>query len=261
MREFADGFTTLGRGIAFWRRSPGTMALGLVPALIVGALALAGLVTLGFLVDELSTALTPFAETWAPVWTITVRAAVGVALFGVAIVLVVVSFTALTLVVGEPFYDRIWRAVERAETGEVPDSPYGFWRAVGDAAALLARGVGVALIAGLVGLVPVIGAIAGFVVGLLLTAWVLADELTSRALTARGIRRPDRRRMLRTHRARALGFGVATQLCFLVPLGAVAVMPAAVAGSTLLAQHLVRPVSAAPSPASGSSESTPPALG
>jgi CysZ protein len=31
-----------------------------------------------------------------------------------------------------------------------------------------------------------------------------------------------------------LGFGVATQLCFMVPLGAVATMPAAVAGATLL---------------------------
>jgi CysZ protein len=36
-----------------------------------------------------------------------------------------------------------------------------------------------------------------------------------------------------------LGFGVATQLCFLVPLGAVATMPAAVAGSTMLARELL----------------------
>jgi CysZ protein len=43
---------------------------------------------------------------------------------------------------------------------------------------------------------------------------------------------------MRAHRARVLGFGVATQLCFLVPLGAVATMPAAVAGSTLLAHSL-----------------------
>jgi len=244
MREFAAGFATLGRGIAFWGRAPGTMALGLVPAFIVAAFFVAGLVALGFFVDDASIALTPFAESWTPFWAVTVRIAVGAVLFGVALVLVVVTFTALTLVVGEPFYDRIWRAVERAETGEVPDSAYGFWRAVGDSAALIARGIGVAIVAGLIGLVPVIGTAAGFVVGLLLTAWVLADELTSRALSARGIAGRERRRMLRTHRARALGFGVATQLCFLVPLGAVAVMPAAVAGSTLLAHHVAREVTA-----------------
>ena len=36
-----------------------------------------------------------------------------------------------------------------------------------------------------------------------------------------------------------LGFGVATQLCFLVPLGAVATMPAAVAGATVLGRELL----------------------
>ncbi|MEN0072065.1 MAG: signal peptidase I, partial [Propionicimonas sp.] len=69
--------------------------------------------------------------------------------------------------------------------------------------------------------------------------WILAHELTSRALVARGIGRRERNALLRAHRRRALGFGVATQLCFLVPGGAVATMPAAVAGSTLLAQSVL----------------------
>lgn len=238
MREFAIGFATLGRGFAFWRRSPGAMALGLVPAVIVGTCALAGLVTLGILLPGVADALTPFADGWIPFWTVTLRVAVGAAVFGGALVLVVLSFTALTLIVGEPFYDRIWRVVERTQATNVPDERYGFWRAVGDGVRLIAKGVLAALIAGAIGLVPVIGTIVGFVVGVVLTGWLLADELSSRALTARGIDRRARARMLRAHRARALGFGVATQLCFLVPLGAVAVMPAAVAGSTLLAHDI-----------------------
>ena len=44
---------------------------------------------------------------------------------------------------------------------------------------------------------------------------------------------------MRRHRARVLGFGVATQVTFLVPLGAVATMPAAVAGATLLARSML----------------------
>ena len=35
----------------------------------------------------------------------------------------------------------------------------------------------------------------------------------------------------------ALGFGVAVFLCFLIPLGAILVMPAAVAGATLLSRE------------------------
>ena len=68
---------------------------------------------------------------------------------------------------------------------------------------------------------------------------LLADELTSRALTARGMVPAARRRLMRKHRARVVGFGVATQLCFIVPLGAVATMPSAVAGATLLARSLL----------------------
>ena len=68
---------------------------------------------------------------------------------------------------------------------------------------------------------------------------LLADELTSRALVARGLDAAARRALRKDNRARVLGFGVATQLCFLVPLGAVLAMPAAVAGSTVLARTLL----------------------
>ncbi len=35
------------------------------------------------------------------------------------------------------------------------------------------------------------------------------------------------------------GFGVAVHLCYLIPGGAIAVMPAAVAGATVLAKHVL----------------------
>ncbi|WP_225216592.1 EI24 domain-containing protein [Microbacterium pullorum] len=244
------GVTDLVGGFALWRSRPRLMALGLVPAALVGALFLAGLVTLAVFLPSIAEALTPFADGWPALWLAVARIAAGTAVFAAAVVVMVVSFTALALVVGEPLYERIWRAVE-ADAGSAPlDTPYGFWRSVGDALALVARGVGVALLAALGGLVPVIGAPLGAVTGVVLTGWLLADELTSRALTARGIGRHERRRLLRAHRGRAFGFGLATQLCFLVPLGAVAVMPAAVAGSTRLA-HAMLADAAGTTPVSG----------
>ena len=36
-REFATGVSLLGRGLGTWRTAPGLMLLGMVPALIVGA--------------------------------------------------------------------------------------------------------------------------------------------------------------------------------------------------------------------------------
>ena len=44
--------------------------------------------------------------------------------------------------------------------------------------------------------------------------------------------------LLRPHRSRVLGFGMATQAFFLIPLGAIVVMPAAVVGATMLGREL-----------------------
>lgn len=239
MREFWRGVAMLGRGFAYWTRRPGVMALGLVPAVIVGALFVAALIALGAALPGVTEALTPFAGTWPALWATVIRIAIGTALLGAALVLVAVTFTATTLVVGEPFYDRIWKAVETDLGDPVADADYGFWRALRDGIGLVARGVGVAVLAALIGLIPIVGGVLATVTGVLLTGWLLAHELTSRALTARGILPIDRRRLLRGDRARALGFGVATQMCFLVPGGAVATMPAAVAGSTVLARSLL----------------------
>ena len=239
MHEFLAGVRLLGGGWTWWRRRPGAMARGLIPAVIVGALVLAALIALVANLGTIGERLTPFADGWSPAWEQAAElAAQGVVLVAV-VVLVVVTFTALTLTVGEPFYDRIWRAVEQDTTGTVPDGSTGVWRGAVDGLALVARGLVAAAAAGLLGLVPVVGAPLGWITGVTLTGWVLAHELSSRALVARGLSRRERNALLRGHRARALGFGVATQLCFLVPGGAVATMPAAVAGSTLLAQSVL----------------------
>jgi CysZ protein len=250
MRQFAQGVALLGRGFAYWRRRPGTMALGLVPAAIVAALFVSGLIALGVFLPEITEAATPFADAWPALWARAIRFAVGAAAFGGALVVAVVSFTALTLFIGEPFYDRIWRSVESDLGQSAIDADYGFWRSVADTLTLLARGLGVAVAAALIGLIPVVGGALGTIFAVSFTGLLLTDELTARALTARGISRPARRQLMRRHRARVLGFGVATQLCFLIPFGAVATMPAAVAGSTGLARELVERRPATP-PAAG----------
>ncbi|GAB2705470.1 CysZ protein [Microbacterium marinum] len=237
--SFFRGVGDLARGFGYWRTLPRAMALGLIPAGIVGLVLLAGIVTLAVCLTDIVDALTPFAAGWSEFAASVVRIAIGVALLGGAVVLAVVSFTALTLLVGDPFYEKIWRAVERDLGDPAPESEYGFWRSVGDALGLVLRGLLAALTAAVIGLIPVVGGLLGAVTAAFLTGWLLADELTSRSLTARGWDAAARRRLRRAHRARFLGFGVATQLCFLVPLGAVFAMPAAVAGSTRLARTLL----------------------
>ncbi|MFH8249586.1 EI24 domain-containing protein [Microbacterium sp. B2969] len=246
MRQFLRGVGFLLRGFTWWRRRPGAMLLGLVPAAIVGLFFVAALTALGFALPGLTSGATPFADGWVPFWRDFLRFGVGAALFGGALFVAIVSFTALTLVVGDPFYERISRTVERDLGGPVPDVDYPFWRSVVDGLSLIGRGILVALLAALLGFIPVVGGFVGAATGVVLTGWLLADELTSRALTARGLTRAQRRALVRGRRTRALGFGVATQLFFLIPLGAIVVMPAAVAGSTELARSLLAEVDASP---------------
>jgi CysZ protein len=75
------------------------------------------------------------------------------------------------------------------------------------------------------------------VLAALVSGYLLTGELTAVALGRRGLRRKARFALLRRNRAAVLGFGAATTVLFMVPLGAVLAMPGAVAGATLLARE------------------------
>ncbi|MDN3442720.1 EI24 domain-containing protein [Microbacterium sp. APC 3901] len=237
--EFVYGIRTLLRGFGTWRRRPGLMALGLVPGLIAALVLLAGLVPLALSLAPISDAVTPFADGWIPAWRSVFRAAVGIVIFATALALASAVFSALALTIGDPFYQRIWRAVE-TDLGDAPPSDGGgFWMAVGEGLRLVVLGILIALLVLLLGLVPLVGGALGAVGGVVLSGRMLARELTGRAFDARELTPADRAVLFRGSRARVLGFGVATQLCFLIPGGAVAVMPAAVAGATTLARTML----------------------
>ena len=239
------GPTYLARGFGMWRRRPGLMLLGMVPAAVVFVLLAVLVVLLLTHLGALVSWLTPFADDWAESPRVLVRALLGVVLVVGAFAGAALSFTGLTLVVGDPFYERIWRATEEMLGGAVPESELGLGRALKDGLVLVLLGLATALGVLVLGLVPVVGSVVGLVVGFVVAGRVLAGELLSRPLEARGLDRRARAALLRPHRGRVIGFGAATQLFFLVPLGAIAVMPAAVVGATMLARDLV---DAAPQP-------------
>ncbi len=227
------------RGLGLWRTRPGLMLLGMVPALLVLLLVAGTLVVLLLQVGDLVAWATPFADDWATALRAVVRTGLALLLVVGFLVVASMTFTALALTLGDPFYARIWAETEQMLGGDVPDSGPGFWRSAADGLVLagtgLLLGVGVLVL----GLLPVVGTVVGLVLGVVVSGRLLAAELVSRALEARGLDRAARAEVLGRDRGAVLGFGVVTQLCFLVPLGAVAVMPAAVAGATMLARDLL----------------------
>lgn len=258
IREFSAGVRLLLRGFGLWRTRPGLMALGLIPAVIAVIVLAAVLVPLALGTGSISTWITPFADGWIEPWRGLLRGAVSLVIIAAGLALAGAVFTALTLTIGDPFYQRIWHAVER-DLGDAPPADGGsFWTTVGEGLRLVLLGLLIAILVLVLGLVPLIGGFLGPVAGIALSGRMLARELTGRAFDARDLNPADRAALFGGSRARVLGFGVATQLCFLIPGGAVAVMPAAVAGATMLARTMTerttaaRAMSPAPGPSTGS---------
>lgn len=239
MTTAPGGAGHLLRGFGMWRRRPGLMLLGMVPALIVFLVLLAAFLVLLWNVDSLVDWATPFADDWSATPRTVLRIGLMLALLAAAVFLSAVLFVGLTLAVGDPFYERIWRATEEMLGGPVPDRGPAFWRSAGDSVAFASISVlcGVGLL--VVGFLPLIGPIVGAVLGLLVSGRLLANELLTRPLEERGMDRDARRAFLRRHRGAVVGFGVTTQVFFMIPLGAIVVMPAAVVGSTTLARELL----------------------
>lgn len=234
---FRQGAGFLFTGLRLWRTRTRLMLLGIVPALIVAILLVAAFVGLVLVLDDVIAWGTPFADDWADGVRSTFRLIVYLGVLAGAVLLSIVTFTGLTLAVGDPFYERIWKEVERSIGGEVPERGVGWVRGALDGLVLVAMGVVMAIVVFLIGLLPVIGAIIGATLGLVVSGRLLAGELVSRPLEARGMDRVARKALMRQHRGAMLGFGVCVQACFVIPFGAILVMPAAVAGATYLARE------------------------
>lgn len=242
-RQFLTGAGLLGRGLGSCLRSPRLLALGILPALICGLLYAGGLVALILVVDDLAAAVTWFADDWSTGWRDLVRVIAGAGLLGLGGLLGVLTFTAVTLVIGDPFYEKISELVE-SRYGGVPDEVRVVWwrslrRSLADSLRLIALSVLIAVPLFVLGFLPVVGQTVVPVLAAAVAGWVLAVELTGVPFQRRGRRLRDRRRVLRAHRPMVLGFGVAVFLTFLIPLGAVLLMPAAVAGGALLSRRVL----------------------
>src|SRR5436190_17446902 len=111
-KDFFTGIGMLGKGIGMYARSPGLILLGMLPALLAFVvLVVAFVLVVSFLRPE-ARALTWFANGWATDARELVRILAMVAIVGLSVYLSVVVFTALTLLIGDPFYERISQRVE-----------------------------------------------------------------------------------------------------------------------------------------------------
>jgi CysZ protein len=252
VRDFITGIRLFGRGLGMLLRSRRLLLIGVLPAILTTLLLLAGMIALAYWLDDLAALITPFAENWTPGWQTTVRGAAGVALFAAALVIGLISFTALTLAVGGPFYEHIAEKVEDELGGAPTQTQLPWWRLLGwglrDGVLLVLRSLLFTIPLLIAGFIPVIGQTVVPILLTLVTAWFLALELVAVPFYRRGLNLKQRRQLLSTRRGLALGLGTPATLLCAIPLAAIIVMPIAFVGGVLVAHETLRTTTALPAP-------------
>jgi CysZ protein len=241
--ELVTGAGLLTRGLSLIARRPRLFLLGAIPPAITSVIFTGVLIALITQVAPIAEWLTPFAEGWTRGAATTIRVLVGSAVVAGAVLLMVISFTALTLALGSPLYDKLSESVER-EFGEVPELDEnvarGMLRALRQALALILVSILGAMVLFATGFLPVIGQTVAPVLSATFGGWMLSIELVGAPFERRGVLRvSDRRAAMRTKRLRVLGFGVPTFLLLAIPFAGIVVFPVATAGGTLLARQLL----------------------
>ncbi|GIH28401.1 membrane protein [Acrocarpospora phusangensis] len=242
MGGFAEGVGFFVKGLGWVARHPRWWLFGLIPALIAFVLYAAALVWLAMNAGDVAAWVTPFADDWG--WRGLFRTLVGIVIFIAGLFLSLITYTAVTLAIGEPFYEKLSEKVEE-EFGPVPGGDQPFWsslfRSIKDSLMTLVYVLMLTIPLFILGFIPFIGQTIVPVLGALVSGFFLTVELTALAMERRGLRRKDRFAILRSNKGSALGFGVVIFLTFLIPFVAIIAMPGAVAGATLLVRTRLTP--------------------
>jgi CysZ protein len=245
MRDLGVGFKYLLKGQRWVARHGKQYEFGLIPGLITLVLYGAALVSLAIWGDDSVAWATPFADDWSSPWVGLFRGFLTVVLWALALLLAVLTFTAVTLLVGQPFYESLSEKVDRdvSPDGTAPESDLPLlrelWISARDSLRILFRALlwGVLLFG--LGFIPFVGQTVVPVIGFFVTGFFLTEELVAVAMQRRGVELRDRLALLRSRKTLVWGFGTPLGLAFLVPFVAVFLMPGAVAGATLMARELL----------------------
>lgn len=243
MRDLVAGMRYLGKGQRWVAQHGRWWGFGLIPALIALVLYAAVLTVLALWSGDIAAWATPFADGWGSPWQGLLRGVFVGLLFAGGLMLSVLTFTAVTLLIGDPFYESLSEKVEESE-GYCPPSPdrpvwQEIWIALRDSVHVLLRAAGFGILLFVLGFVPFLGQTVIPAIGFCVSGFFLAVELTSVAMQRRDVPVRERLRLLRGRKALAIGFGTPVVLLFLIPFVAVVLMPGAVAGATLLVRDLV----------------------
>lgn len=246
LTEAIAGAAHLLQGARILARRPRLFLLGAVPPLIMSVIFTGLLVVLIAKLGAVVDAITPFADGWSAALRTTIDVLAGAGVLGVTLLIMIISFSTLTLALGSPVYDLISEAVDQEISGELPSSGASWVgsvsRSLAQSVVLISISLAAAPLLFLAQFVPVLGQTVVPVVSACFGGWMVCFELLGPSFERRGLPRlAQRRSAMRRRRWRCLGFSVPCFLLLAVPFLAVVIFPAATAGGVLLTRELLAP--------------------
>ncbi|HYI58000.1 MAG TPA: EI24 domain-containing protein [Microlunatus sp.] len=242
--EAVGGAALLLRGGRILAQRPKLFWLGAIPPFIMSVVFAALLVLLISQLPSIVDAITPFADGWAAAARTAVELLAGAGVLGATLLVMIISFSTLTMALGAPIYDKISEAVDAELSGQLP-SVQESWtssvpRSLRQSVILIVISVAAALPLFAAQFVPVVGQTAVPVISACFGGWMLCFELIGPSFERRGQPRlAQRRTAMRRRRWRTLGFSVPCFLLLAIPFLAVVIFPVATAGGVLLTRDLL----------------------
>lgn len=242
--EAVGGAALLGRGLSLLVRRPRLFWLGAVPPLIMSVVFATLVVLLVVNLPAISDAVTPFADGWSTGLRTATQVLAGAGVLGATLLVMIISFSTLTMALGAPIYDKISEAVDAELSGGLPETEEAWTtsvpRTLKQSVILIAISVAAALPLFAAQFLPFVGQTVVPVVGACFGGWMLCFELVGPSFERRGLTTLRlRRTAMQRRRWRALGFSVPCFLLLAIPFLAVVVFPVATAGGVLLTRDLL----------------------
>ncbi|SDL25395.1 EI24 domain-containing protein [Streptomyces indicus] len=245
MRDLGTGFGYLLKGQRWVAGHGRWFGFGLLPGLITLVLYVGALIGLAYGADDFVAWATPFADDWSEAWLAVFRGFLVFLVFALGLLLAVITFTAVTLLIGQPFYESLSEQVDKDKSpdGTAPESGLPLlrelWISARDSLRIVVRAAAWAVLLFALGFIPFLGQTVVPAIGFGVTGFFLTQELTSVALQRRRVEVREQLVMMRSRRLLIWGFGVPLAVSFLIPFVAVFLMPGAVAGATLMVRDLL----------------------
>lgn len=240
------GINLIARATTEILKRPRLVLIGMVPPLIVTALYIVVAFLGGPALVDLVTGWVTNITSQMPTWLGSLLAGVLIFAIGTGVAIIAgFGFTALSLLIGGPIYDRISTTIDREVLGVTPVESETFTISIARSAAqsgvVFGLSLVVAFLAVTANIIPIAGSLASLVIGLGLGGSLMTTELLSGGFGRRGM--PTLRQRwaaMRSQPMSTLSFAVPAQFVLSLPLISVAAFPFFSAAATMLADKLIR---------------------